>query len=239
LTPQLVERVVYAAAETRSFQRAAIALERIADNPLSAKTIERVAQEVGQELAALRDAPDGGLARESPAPPALAVVECDGGRLRTRQPEQGPGVHRPAWRETKNACLVRMTRQSFAEDPHPELPRAFRDPQRIAELAEKEPCSSLSPPPEAASAEEPDRPDWRPRRVMRTCLASLAPSHEFGVQMESEARQRGFFEAPAQAFLGDGLAWNWSIWEERFPHFTPILDFIHVLGYLYPAALAL
>jgi hypothetical protein len=29
--------------------------------------------------------------------------------------------------------------------------------------------------------------------------------------MAREAKARRFFEATAQAFLGDGLPWNWSI----------------------------
>ena len=51
LTPGLLARVVHAAAETRSFERAAIALDKIAGNRVSAKTIERVAGDVGGELA--------------------------------------------------------------------------------------------------------------------------------------------------------------------------------------------
>ena len=47
--------------------------------------------------------------------------------------------------------------------------------------------------------------------------------------MAREAKRRRFAEAPAKAFLGDGLAWNWSIWKQHFPDFTPILDFLHVL----------
>jgi hypothetical protein len=56
--------------------------------------------------------------------------------------------------------------------------------------------------------------------------------------MKREAKQRRFFEAKAKAFLGDGLPWNWSIWKQNFPEFTPILDFIHVLSYLFLAAKA-
>ncbi|MFM8855732.1 MAG: hypothetical protein ACKOI2_00730 [Actinomycetota bacterium] len=37
-------------------------------------------------------------------------------------------------------------------------------------------------------------------------------------------------------FIGDGLAWNWSIWRTHFPTFTPILDFIHAIQYVYTAA---
>jgi hypothetical protein len=61
-------------------------------------------------------------------------------------------------------------------------------------------------------------------------------AHEFGRQMQREAKRRRFFEAVIQAFLGDGLPWNWSIWKEYFPKFTPILDFIHPLSYLFLAA---
>ena len=73
----------------------------------------------------------------------------------------------------------------------------------------------------------------RPKRLVRTVLASIAESKVFGKQMEREAKRRRFFEANAKAFLGDGLPWNWSIWKKHFPDFTPILDFIHVLSYLF------
>ncbi len=66
----------------------------------------------------------------------------------------------------------------------------------------------------------------------------MADSDEFGRQMHCEAKQRRFFEAAAQAFLGDGLPWNWSLWKRHFPDFTPILDFIHPLSHLFVAAKA-
>ena len=42
------------------------------------------------------------------------------------------------------------------------------------------------------------------------------------------------------AFVADGQASNWSIWDRHFKHleFIPILDFIHALTYVYAAALA-
>ena len=69
-------------------------------------------------------------------------------------------------------------------------------------------------------------------------LGSLAASKDFGRQMAREAKRRRFWEALARAFLGDGLPWNWSIWKQHFPDFTAILDFIHVLSYLFLAAKA-
>jgi hypothetical protein len=80
--------------------------------------------------------------------------------------------------------------------------------------------------------------DWRPKRLVRTVLGSIANSKEFGKQMEREAKRRRFGEAKVKAFLGDGLPWNWSIQKAHFKDFTPILDFIHVLSYLFVAAKA-
>lgn len=253
LTPLLVQRIAIAAAETRSFRRAAIVMKDVGDSAVSAKTIERVVHDVGRELAERRDADprtDDALARRPEGPPELAVVECDGGRIRTREPGHGPGVHRTAegWRETKNACLIRAARTTTEEDPQPEPPECFADPEHVAKVAETEALSvaaAVPAPSGAVPRGEPPEPaglvppaDWRPRRLVRTVLASLAGSKDFGEQMAREAKRRRFAEAAAKAFLGDGLPWNWSIWKRHFADFTPILDFIHVLSYLYLAAKA-
>lgn len=222
------------------------------DLQVSAKTVERVLHDVGGELAERRDAdPRQGpaLAQRPENVPDLAVVECDGGRIRCRQPGHGPGVHLEGkgWRETKVACLIRAQRQTFEEDPQPEPPACFCNVQHVAKIAETEALSVASVAPQdrpwEAESEEDRQPlvppaDWRPKRQVRTVLASLAASDVFGRQMQREAKQRRFFDADGRAFLGDGLPWNWSIWKKHFSKFTPILDFIHVLSYLFLAAKA-
>jgi hypothetical protein len=226
-------------------------MDQVAGQGVSAKTIERVVHDVGGELQRRRDADpatDEALARRPEAPPELAVVECDGGRIRTREPGHGPGVHRPGegWREDKNACLIRASRTTAAEDPQPEPPASFCDPGHVAKIAETEALSVAALVPEDPAARDagdgpPDPPPpaaWQPKRLVRTVLSSLADSEGFGGQMAREAGRRRFFDAPARAFLGDGLPWNWSIWKRHFPTFTPILDFIHVLSYLFVAAKA-
>ena len=152
------------------------------------------------------------------------------------------------WRETKNACLIRATRKTFQDDPQPEPPACFCDPKHAAKIAETEALSVASPraacpPSDAQLAEhlvaaglQKDRDDWRPKRLVRTVVSSLQTSRDFGRQMAREAKQRRFFEALAKAFLGDGLPWNWTIWKEHFREFTPILDFIHPLSYLFLVA---
>ncbi len=238
------------AAETRSFERAEKTARDGAGLEVSAKTIERVVHDVGRELEQRRDAPvksGEALARRPEEPPDLAVVECDGGRIRTREPGHGPGVHRSGegWREDKNACLIRAKRQVFAEDPQPEPPASFCDPKHVAKIAETEALSVAAPLPSAPmpveEVKQPDLPaeDWRPKRLMRTVLSSVASSEQFGRQMAREAKQRRFHEAQARAFLGDGLPWNWSIWKEHFRDFTPILDFTHALSYLFVVAKAI
>lgn len=118
----LVQRLTRTAAETRSFARAALVMAEAVGVPVSAQTIERVVHDVGRELAQRRDADprsDAALAPRSESPPQLAVVECDGGRIRTREPGHGPGVPRTAegGREDKNACLIRAWRTVAVEDP--------------------------------------------------------------------------------------------------------------------------
>src|SRR5208337_5106679 len=87
-TPLLVQRMTLAAAETRSFKRAAIVVKGVGGQGVSFKTIQRVVHDVGQELAERRDADpktDNALAMRPESPPPLAVVEGDGGRIRTRE----------------------------------------------------------------------------------------------------------------------------------------------------------
>jgi len=251
LTPTAVLKITVTAAETRSFERAEKVLGEVGELAVSAKTIERVVHDVGRELGQRRDG-DGrseeALAQRPAEPPELAVVECDGGRIRTREPGHGPGVHGSGegWRETKNACLIRGQGRTFAEDPQPEPPECFSDPEHVAKLAETEALSVASPlagepNPAEPSAEQAEAAveDWRPKRLVRTVLSSVADSRAFGRQVAREAKRRRFSEAKAKAFLGDGLPWNWSIWKQHFADFTPILDFIHVLSYLWVVAKAI
>jgi hypothetical protein len=255
LTPLLILRITVAAAETRSFKRAAIVVERVGGQKVSAKTIERIVHDVGGELAERRDAdPKTGdaLANRPEDPPALAVVECDGGRIRTREPDHGPGVHlaEKGWRESKNACLIRALPTVSNHDPQPEPPQCFVDPKHVAKIAETQALSVASAQPtgtdqarsirdsQLESNELVATADWRPKRLVRTVLSSIADSKTFGKQMEREAKRRRFGEAKIKAFLGDGLPWNWSIQKAHFKDFTPILDFIHVLSYVFIAAKA-
>lgn len=244
-----------AAAETRSFKRAAIVVKHVGGQPVSFKTIGRITGDVGLELSTRRDASPKSaeaLAAIPEEPPDLAVIETDGGRIHTRLPDRGPGVHLggEGWRETKNACLIRAQRKTFHSDPQPDPPDCFLDAKHVAKIAETSAVIAPSASRKAADTqtdEDPeldleatlDEDDWRPKRLVRTVTSSMACSRDFGRQVAKEARRRRFHEAAAQVFLGDGLPWNWSIQKEHFPDATAILDFIHVLSYLFLAAKAI
>lgn len=220
---------MHVAAEVHSFARAAMVLQHILGPSLSAKSIERLVQQVGKELGQQQESAQH---VKEVVVPEVAVASCDGGRIHTREPGHGPGVHKAKWRETKNASFERMkSTQTHVVDPCPQLPETFRQVAHVAKIAEKAVFNVTSPPEE--------RPRYQgPKRILRTCLSSLVSSAEFGPQMLREARRRKFFAAKQRVFIGDGLPWNWSIWRDYFPTFTPILDFIHAIQYLYAAAQA-
>ena len=191
-------------------------LQEVADCSMDAKTIERVTHQVGEELTDQRERnwPDE---KRPTQPPQLAVIQVDGGRIRVRQPGSGPGVHDTTWRESKNAYLVRMASACYSSDPHCSLPRAFQDASHVAEIA------GISAPDGIDTVAHPidgEVEDYRPTRLVRTCLSSLACSEAFGWQIQHEALRRGFDRAERKAYLGDGLPYTEKrtlppFWQDR------------------------
>jgi len=244
---------------TSSFDVAAVALKVVGEIAISDRQINKLTAEVGGEMAADRDARTQHYV-EQPLPrqatvvevlPDLAAVFCDGGRMRTREPDRGQGIHQPHWRETKNAAFHRMQSRSFQEDPQPDLPDCFRNQAYVEKLvkglktlkkagAEEETESAPATLPNASSAPTTAEQAvaWQPETLFRTCLSSLASSEEFGAMMAAEADARGFYTARKKAFLADGLPYNWSIQQRWFREFEPIVDFVHVVEYAYTAAKA-
>lgn len=278
MTPKVVQRIVVVGAETRWYDRAVVVRGEM-DVLVSPRTAKRVMQELGQELAARPDALPKSRQALAPRPenvPELAAVDCDGGRIRCRQPGHRLGVHLAGhgWRDSRAAGLIRCTRRAFDHapqhreqltqaqyryrctrktfdhDPQPEPPECFTNPQHVARLAATEaPSGAAVVPADAAmdddKAKQPESQrsvaasaQWRPQRLVRTVPASIAEADALGKPMHRQAGQHPFDESPAKAFLGDGLAWNWTIGKRWFRECTPSLDFIHVLSYLFQAARA-
>jgi len=113
---------------------------------------------------------------------------------------------------------------------------------------EDEASKPLALPPQFAFERQEDKPDesacgsqsksdsLRPKRLVRTCVASMRSSDEFGPMVAAEAKRRRFFEAERRAFLGDGLAWNWTLHKRHFSDFEPIVDFVHPMTYIFEAS---
>ena len=80
----------------------------------------------------------------------------------------------------------------------------------------------------------------KPVRV-RTVVATMENSEQFGWHVAAEVHRRGLDLAKRKACVCDGQAYNWSIYEMhlRPAGFIAILDFVHLLAYLYEAAHAL
>jgi len=248
----VIERIVTATARFGSFRDAtdAVAMSGVA---ISQTQVRRLAREVGQELIDERDRKvierrRRQLPARSAVIPEAVVVEVDGGRIRTRAADCAPGVHDAQNKEDKIACLVTLTNPTFACDPQPEPPESFCCPRRVQRLVAQMkgqaggvdspeiPEENDDRPPRLAAAEATER--WSPERLVRTCVASLEASAAFGPMMAAEAQERHFYEAPRRAFVADGSAYNWSIQEGYFGDFEPIVDFLHVLCYVYSSARA-
>jgi hypothetical protein len=237
-------------AETRSLKRASIVMKRVVGLEVSANTIERVALEVGNDLeAAEQDGWQNVLTGEVTAA-SLAIVEFDGGRIRTRRAGCGPGVHLDAkgWNETKNAIFVSASSETSPTDPQREPPLCFLDPDHVAKLTEKAKTKektgsddALPKEDEEPSESEEDvgnRAKHKPQRLLRTVISSMKNSTQFGEQMSREAKRRRFDEAKRKAYVADGLTCNWSIHAKHFSDYVPILDFTHAVSYLFTASLA-
>jgi hypothetical protein len=244
--------IVEAAGKLPSFANASYALH-LAGVAISSRHVERLTHEIGNEMAQQWD--DKAIRRrrrQLPArvatPPEVVAVEVDGGRLRTRATDAGPGVHHAQHKEDKIACLVSLQSDRHDQDPTPEPAESFIQPRRVQRLVREmkglpsehpvevaEPADSAAPAPaekQASAVQE------SPKPLVRTCVASMKQARFFGPIVAAEAQERAFYQAKRRAFLGDGLGYNWSIHKAYFSDFEPIVDMLHVLCYLYLAAWA-
>jgi hypothetical protein len=228
-----------------SFESAAKALRLLADLPISGRHVGRLTELVGTELVAARDEQAEAhrtrqLPVQVPNVPGVVAVEVDGGRYQQRAEGHGRGARDPQWREDKVACLVTLESTTCDTDPQPEPPECFLDRKHVGNMTQ---CPVAKEPEIAGAAGPPlmlppERIDWQPERLVRTCVATTRDSEAFGRLVGAEAQARNFQAAGRRAFVGDGQAYNWAIQKRWFAEYVPIVDFIHVLGYVWQAARA-
>jgi len=256
----VLDKIVTAGGDCKSFQHAARQLGKLAEVPISKTHVSTLTHQIGRELIAVRDREaQFHRYRQLPAdanqpPVELACVETDGARLMTRAPETARGVHEEQWKEPKVGVLWRMTGETFACDPHPELPRCFQDPKRVPELVRDIHGGAVASPRESEPDRAPDetlretkdgdesspsRAPWQPQRVFRTCVATMHDVYGFGPLVAAEAQKRGFYQAKRKVFVADGQDANWTVHRLHFPEFTAVTDFMHAVAYVYAAAQAM
>jgi hypothetical protein len=242
------------AGKAASFRDASDDLKELLQVSICPSHLLKLAERVGREWATARDADVRAFRRDRLAadyaqPPQVATVLVDGGRVQTRSEESGRGVVDPAWREVKVACCQTLASRVHAADPQPEPPRKFLDPVEAARLAAEMKARGGSATGRTAPATPPKSPRRRarrrarrgPRKLVRTVVASMASSDEFGWQVAAEVQRRGLDRAQRKGYICDGQKYNWTLFEFHLlpSGFIAILDFLHLLAYLYSAAQAI
>jgi hypothetical protein len=262
-SPVVLAKAVRQASKASSFAEASDDLRELADIEISATHLQRLSERVGSEWAEVRDEEvekfrQAKLERAYKEPPrGAAAVMLDGGRLQTRAEDGGRGVNDATWRESKVACCLTLQTTAQAADPQPEPPAKFLEPTRAARLASEvkrrsRPAAERSG---ENSGERTSSPGKRKRKKpaqrrglrkrnrtrVRTVVATMENSETFGWQVAAEVHRRGLDRAKRKACVCDGQAYNWSIYEMHLlpAGFIAILDFVHLLAYLYDAAHAL
>jgi hypothetical protein len=266
-TPRAYRRIVFAAARSVSFAEASESLAELSDLKVLPKRVWRAAKRIGDErVNECRAAAEQyqklplPAQRQSPVDqvPPVACVQMDGGRFQKRERTESreaasdssaehakPDVDsqdESFWKEYKAGLLMSMTSELHTEDPCPELPATFADPGKMRQTA-REIKGFTSEAAVGVGVEEEPGPDFkqragRPEVLVKSVVATSGDVSAFGPLLASAAHQRGFHAAKRKAFVADGQAANWGVWRKFFSHYTPILDFVHALMYVYAGAMA-
>jgi len=193
----------------------------------------------------------------------VAAVMVDGGRGQLRDERWGqprkPGEEKPQWwRESKVSMVVTFCSQPHAVDPMPEVPENLLDPlwliPKINEMKAAKGGESAAqqiggspyqqvPEPlddlldEAGSGDK-KQTHWSPEPLVRSVVGTFESYDKLGRLTKAEAYHRGFAAAREKAFVADGHLSNWTIQQTCFPDYTPVVDLLHALSYVYQAAQA-
>jgi hypothetical protein len=168
------------------------------------------------------------------------------------------------WREDKIGALLTLDSEVSQFDPCPTIPETFVDPRRMGEVAaevhraQRHDVQRSGPnagkASEASSTDDMANDDGASAAVSeqeqqllfhakvevlsRQVVATRQSMSAFGPMLAAAAWALGFAAAVRKAFVADGAECNWKLWRTYFSHYTPILDFVHAICYVYAAAIA-
>jgi hypothetical protein len=243
-----MRKAVPLASKLPSFASAAASVNETLDVDLNAKRLERLAERIGLERVAERDA---GVAEWKALPlveklaapkgvkaPDVVVVSPDGGRIQRCDLPDSAQSH---WCEVKVGALMELEAASHTEDPCPEVPDKFLDLVKMEQVTREiksavpkgTPFERVGTPPSITLSAEHAAEDATddvvaavrepvvaqpPPVLLRDVTATLADSETFGQQLAAHAWLLGFAGALKKAFIGDGGNSNWGIYEREFKH---------------------
>ena len=254
-SPRMMEKIEYAGGNLGSFQAGRQSLEKLSDLEISTKHVQTLTERLGRERARERDGLVEALKNKTlkpphGQPPAAVAIHLDAGKMQFREEDAGVGVHAPHWGDIKVACLQTYEPLKQAKDPQPNPPAAFLDPDRVRKLcAQMERVRNESADPAVSGVGEPCRKGpilkvqlkkgpkiKRPKKLVRSVVATTQSVEPFGWMVVAEAARRRFYQATAKAIVGDGGNWIWPLADLHFPGWAQVLDFLHLLVHLWAAA---
>lgn len=260
IDPKRIERVTHRVGEDRLAEVQALNV-RFAALPLAEKEAAPPGLALAPNVVAIQV--DGGryqrrndtvaveIADSPPVPPAsqpspVPGIAAESLESPVEEVDKEAKKRSTHWREDKIGVLLTLSSSVHETDPCPQIPQCFLDVAYAQKLATEIKNVRVPEPGEAFQA--PLNPEEQgvtapvgyeaPQVLTRQVLATPENSTHFGLQVSAQAWEAGFFAAPRKAFLGDGEGYNWTLWKERFPTFMPILDFVHLLTYVFAAAFA-
>lgn len=177
----------------------------------------------------------------------VAAVSVDGGRAQKREQHCGVGVHNPAWVETKVAALQVFESKVTHNDPHPKLPKAFKDQKTVQYLVDGLKGYTARKTEENEKVKEKNslhikrvkaESDYRPKVISKSVVASVDKAESFGNLIFHKTYEHQLQTAKRKAFIGDGDHKIWTIFEDNFKAdgWIPVLDFVHAVEYAFEAA---
>ena len=245
-SPSLVRKIVRQGSKAPSFREAAEDVRALARVTISGAHVRRLCERIGREWAGRRDQETAAYqARQLPrgyqAPPQVAAVMLDGGRYQVRAEGQGRGVAAAAWKETKVACCQTLSSAERAHDPQPQPPSKFLEPTAVARLVStlkaRQPAGRTRKPAESRPRRSKKKRKG-PQVLVKTVVATTQDNEAFGWQVAAEVHRRGLDRAQRKACVCDGSQGLWALFSLHLlaSGFVPVLDFVHLLAYLYAAA---
>lgn len=254
-SPDLLRKITYAGVHsTTSFEEAQENLKVLAEVLVSTSHIQRLTNRIGNEFSK-QDIESSDFLEEvseqNDIQIEVASVSVDGGRAQIRKEDCGAGVHNPAWLETKVGCLQVLQSEENEEDPHPKLPRIFKNKKAVKHMVEglkrkgkqnkqedeKESEESKSDSKRQAEEIKSDT-TYGPKVVKKFVTATIDKAEPFGKLIFNKANQQQLHTAKRKAYLADGDRKIWTIYEDNFrpDGWVPILDFVHAVEYAFEAA---